>query len=142
MIDIDITMPIHIVNILILIAVMNAVLYRPIRNILQERLKKVAALEKDIQTFEKNTKLRIEEFDQKMAEARNKAKAEFESVKKETQAVGNEKLAGIKKDADAEKAQQIAAIEKQFSEAQQGLKEQLDGFANEMAAKILGRAVS
>ena len=142
MITIDMTMPIHIINMLLLIVVMNAVLYRPIRSIILERGKKVDSLEKEIETFEKNSQLQLEEFDKKLSEARGKAKEQMEAAKAEASAASSEKLGGIKKEADAEKATQLGQIGQQFSTAQQELKGQLDGFASDMAGKILGRSVS
>jgi len=124
-----------------LIVVMNAVLYKPIRSILIEREKKVASLETDIETFEKNSQLRIEEFDKKLADARKAAQSEFETVKSEAQAETNQKLAGVRKEADAEKADHLSQIEKQFVSAQDELKGQIDSFAGDMAGRILGRAV-
>jgi len=141
MITIDLTMPLHIINMLLLIVIMNAVLYRPIRSILLERDKKLTGLAKDIETFEKNSNLQLEEFNRKLAEARSKAKAEFESAKSEAMAASSEQLAGIRKEAETEKAGQLSTIHGQFTAAQQTLKGQLDSFAGEMANKILGRAV-
>ena len=141
MITIDLTMPIQIANILILIVIMNAVLYKPIRTILEERQKKVTAFDKDIDTFNKNATLRLEEFDQKIRDARSKAKAEMEGVRSAANAESNEKLTQVRKEVDAAKADQLSQIEKQFASAQQELQGQVDGFANEMAGKILGRAL-
>ena len=141
MITIDLTMPIQIANILILIVIMNAVLYKPIRTILEERQKKVAALDKDIDTFNKNAKLRLEEFDQKIMDARSKAKAEMDSMKNAANAEGNEKLAKVRKEVDAEKAGQLSQILDQVASAEQELKGQVAGFASDMASKILGRAL-
>lgn len=141
MIDIDITMPIQIVNILFLIVLMNIVLYKPIRSILEEREKKVVGMKTDIDNFNRNAKLRLEEFDAKIREARNKAKSEYESVRSAAQNVGAETLGQIRKEADAFKAEQLNLIAKEFAGAQQVLKGQVDGFANEMATKVLGRAV-
>jgi len=141
MITIDLTMPLHIINMLLLIVIMNAVLYRPIRSILLEREKKLSGLAKDIETFEKNSNLRLEEFNRKLAETRSKAKAEFETVKGAAMATSSEELAAVRKEAEAEKASQLGTINGQVSAAQQTLKGQLDTFAAEMANKILGRAV-
>jgi len=141
MITIDLTMPIEIANILILIVIMNAVLYKPIRTILEERQKKVTALDKDIDTFNKNAKLRLEEFDQKIMDARSKAKAEMDSIKNAANAESNEKLAKVRKDVEAEKAGQLSQIQGQVASAEQELKGQVTGFASDMASKILGRAL-
>jgi F-type H+-transporting ATPase subunit b len=142
MITVDLTMPLHILNILILIAVMNAVLYRPVRGILRKRKEEIATMENDIVNFEKNAKLRVEEFDQKLNEARNKAKEQFDGVKKEAQDISNVKVAEIRKASDAQKAEELGKIKEQFVSADTALKAELDGFASAMASKILGRAVS
>lgn len=141
MITIDLTMPLHIINMLLLIVIMNAVLYRPIRSILQERDKKLTGLAKDIETFEKNSNLRIEEFNRKLAEARGKAKSEFEAVKGAAMSESGDKLAAIRKTAEAEKADQLSKMQGEFTAARQALSGELETFAGEMANKILGRAV-
>ncbi len=141
MITIDLTMPIQIANIIILIVVMNVVLYKPIRTILEEREKRVSGLEKDVDEFNKNAKLRLEEFDAKLNDARSRAKVELDTVRGEAQAAGAEKLAEIRKEADGMKAENHAHIQEQFSKASEELKGQVKGFASEMAAKIIGRAI-
>lgn len=141
MITIDLTMPIQIANIIILIVIMNIVLYKPIRTILTEREKRISGLEKDVDEFNKNAKLRLEEFDAKLNGARSRAKTELDSVRGEAQAAGAEKLAEIRKGADAKKAESLAQIQDQFAKAGEELKGQVEGFASEMAAKIIGRAL-
>ena len=141
MITIDLTMPIQILNILIMIGVMNAVLYKPIRTILLEREKRVSTLEKDVEDFEENARLRLEEFDNKLNDARGKAKAELDRVRGEAQTAGSEKLAEIRKESDGKKAESLKQIQDEIAKAQTELKGQVEGFASEMAGKILGRAV-
>lgn len=141
MIDIDVTMPIQILNILFLIVVMNIVLYRPVRKILEERQNKITTLNKDIETFNKNAKLRLEDFDRKLSETRAKAKAEFEGLRSEAQASGSEVIAKVRKEAEDTKAGQFKELDAQFAAAQAELKGQIDTFANEMASKVLGRAL-
>jgi F-type H+-transporting ATPase subunit b len=141
MITIDITMVIQIINILVLIAVMNAVLYRPVRTILEKRQKKVADLEKDIDTFNKNAKLRLEEFDHKIREARARAKSEVDTLRGNAQTAGAQKLAEVRKDSDARKTEQLAQIEAQFGSVRQELQGQVEVFARQMASKVMGRAL-
>ena len=141
MITIDFTMPLQIANILILIVIMNIVLYKPIRTILAEREKRISGLEKDVDEFNKNAKLRLEEFDAKLNDARSRAKTELDTVRGETQAAGAEKLAEIRKEADAKKAESLSQIQEQFAKAGAELKGQVGGFASEITAKIIGRAL-
>ena len=141
MITIDITVLIQIINILILIVVMNAVLYRPVRTVLAKRKEKLAELAGAIETFKKNTELRKEEIKRKLNVARSKAKEEIDKAKAEAQASTSETLAQIRHEAMTGKTEQLNEIQKQFTDAQQQLTGQIDSFASEMAAKILGRSI-
>ncbi|OKY73833.1 MAG: hypothetical protein BM485_16285 [Desulfobulbaceae bacterium DB1] len=141
MITVDITMPIHILNILVLIVVLNAVLYRPVRKILAERKVKIANLNSDIDEFHKNAALRAEQFDQKLNDARRKAKQEFDTARNEAQAVGTETLQKIREASDKAKTDQLRTVAADVQAAEQALKGQIGGFATEMAGKILGRAL-
>ncbi|MFH1215416.1 MAG: ATP synthase F0 subunit B [Pseudomonadota bacterium] len=141
MITVDITMPIHILNILVLIVVLNAVLYRPVRKILAERKVKIANLNSDIDEFHKNAALRAEQFDQKLNDARRKAKSEFDTAKNEAQTAGAESLKKIRETSDKAKADQLRTVASDVQAAEQSLKGQIEGFATEMAGKVLGRAL-
>jgi len=141
MITVDITMPIHILNILFLIVVLNAVLYRPVRRILAERKQKIADLNNEVETFNKNAKLRAEEFDQKFRDARRKAKAEFDAARNEAQTAGADTVQRIRSEADKAKAAQMSTIAAEIKAADQALKGQVEVFATEMAGKVLGRAL-
>ncbi|MDA8164948.1 MAG: ATP synthase F0 subunit B [Desulfobacteraceae bacterium] len=141
MITIDVTMLIQIVNILVLIVIMNAILYRPVRTILEQRGRKIADLQKDIETYNKNAKLRLDEFDQKVREARSKAKAEMETLRGDAQASGADQVASVRKDYDAKKSEQFGQIQAQFASVRQELQGQIEGFAREMASKVMGRSL-
>ncbi len=141
MITIDLTMLIQIANMLLLIVVLNAVLYKPIRSIIEERQKKIGGLDEGIDQFKKNAVLRQDEFGQKMKDARIRAKKEYETARNAALAESTEKLAGIRKEVDVQKTGQLAEIEKQFAVAQAELQGQISGFASEMAGKVLGRAL-
>ncbi len=141
MITIDITMLIQIINILVLILALNVVLYKPVRTMLAKREERVSSLAKEIDTFHENAVLRQQEIDRKMQEARVKAKDELEESRGNAQAAGAEILAGIREEANAAKAEQQKKIQQQFSGARENLKGQVDGFASEIAGKILGRSV-
>ena len=141
MITIDITVLIQIINILILIVVLNAVLYKPVRTALSKRKEKLAELSDSIETFQKNAELRKEEINRKLNDARIKAKEEIDKAKGAAQASTAETLAEVRAETTAGKNSQLDEIQKQFADAQQQLSGQIEKFASEMAAKILGRSI-
>ena len=141
MITIDITVIIQIINILILIFVLNAVLYKPVRTVLAKRKEKLAELSNAIDTFKKNAELRKDEINRKLNDARSKAKEEIDKSKSAAQASTAETLAQVRQEVTAGKNDQLSEIQKQFTDAQQQLSGQIESFASEMAAKILGRSI-
>jgi F-type H+-transporting ATPase subunit b len=141
MITIDITVLIQIINILILIVVLNAVLYKPVRTVLTKRKEKLEELASSIENFKKNAELRREEISRKLNEARIKAKEEIEKARSAAQTSTAESLAQVRQEALANKTAQLDEIKKQFTDAQQQLSGQIDSFASDMAAKILGRSI-
>ena len=141
MITMDITLVIQIVNMVVLMFLLNGVLYKPVKKILKERSEKLQGMQNEISDFEKNARLRQEEVDAKMAKASGKAKDALDSARAEAQAAGDEKLAAIKAEADGSKDEKLAEIRSQVESARKELQAGLEGFATEMAGKILGRSL-
>jgi len=141
MITIDITMFIHIVNMIVLMIVLNAVLYKPVQSILAKRREKIESLQKDVEQFVQNARHRQQEVDKKMREASSRAKAALDGARAEAQAAGSEKLAAIRAEADGEKEKQMAEIHAQIDGAKKELRDNVSDFADEMAEKILGRSL-
>ncbi|MBU0673236.1 MAG: ATP synthase F0 subunit B [Proteobacteria bacterium] len=141
MITIDLTMWIQIANILIMIVIMNIVLYKPIRSILEEREKRIGSFEKDIEEFHKNAKLRLSEFEEKLNNARTRAKDELEQARSTAQSSGAETVGAIRKEVDTGKAASLSDLQTQIASARTELQGQVAGFAGSVAEKILGRGL-
>jgi F-type H+-transporting ATPase subunit b len=141
MITMDITLLIQIVNMVILMFLLNGVLYKPVKKILKERAERQQGMQGEISKFEKNARLRQQEVDEKMAKASGKAKAALDSTRAEAQSAGEQRLGAIKAEAEEGKNRQLAEIKAQIDSARAGLQANLDGFANDMASKILGRSL-
>ena len=141
MITMDITLVIQVLNMIVLMFLLNGVLYKPVKRILRERAEKQQGMQGEIAKFDKNARLRQQEVDEKMAKASGKAKAALDSARAEAQAAGDQKLGAIKAEAEASKNTQLDDIRAQIQTAKAGLQANLDGFANDMASKILGRSL-
>jgi F-type H+-transporting ATPase subunit b len=141
MVTIDITLLLQIMNMVILMFVLNAVLYKPVKRILRERSEKLQGMQTEISQFEKDAALRQQEVDAKMAQASGKAKAALDTARAEAQQVGDEKLAAIKAEAEVAKEAKLNELKAQVKVAKSSLHDGLDGFASAMASKILGRSL-
>ncbi len=141
MITTDITLFIQIVNMVVLMFLLNGVLYKPIKNILKERSERLRGMQENISKFEKNAKLRQDEVDAKMAKASGRAKTALDSARAEAQAAGDAKLKTIRSEADSAKEAKLAELRAQIESARTSLQSDLQGFAADMASKILGRSL-
>jgi F-type H+-transporting ATPase subunit b len=141
MISIDVTMVMHMINMVVLMFVLNAILYKPVLGILEKRAQKIESLNGDVAQFEQNARQRQAELDKKMREASNKAKKALDGARAQAQAVGAEKLAVIRKETDGVKAKQLADLKVQIETARKDLQLNTAGFAQAMAGKILGRSL-
>ena len=141
MITIDITLVIHIINMIVLMVVLNQILYKPVQSILQKRRDTLDSLGKDVEQFEQNARHRQKEVDKKIREASARAKEALDSARSEARAAGDEKIAAIRAEADGEKEKQLTEIRAQVEAARKELQEGAAGFAKEMAGKILGRSL-
>jgi F-type H+-transporting ATPase subunit b len=141
MISIDITLLIHIVNMIVLMFVLNVILYKPVLGILEKRTQKIAALGGDVAQFEQNARQRQAELDKKMREASNKAKSALDGARAQALAAGNEKLAAMRKESDSAKEKQLVDLRAQIDAARRDLQGNAAGFAQAMAGKILGRSL-
>jgi len=141
MITLDITLFIHIINMIVLMIVLNAILYKPVLGILEKRQEKLEALSNDVEQFEQNARHRQAEVDKKMREASTRAKKALDGARSEAQAAGAEKLAAIRQESDGEKEKQLADVKSQVEAARKELLDNVTGFARDMAGKILGRSL-
>jgi F-type H+-transporting ATPase subunit b len=141
MISIDVTLFMHIVNMVVLMLVLNAILYKPVLGILEKRAQKIDSLNGDVAQFEQNARQRQVELDKKMREASSKAKKALDGARAQAQAVGAEKLAVSRKESDGIKEKQLVDIRSQIEVARKELQGNAAGFAQAMAGKILGRSL-
>ena len=141
MISVDVTLLMHIVNMIVLMLVLNAILYKPVLGILEQRARKIESLNGDVAQFEQSARQRQAELDSKMREASGKAKKALDGARSQAQAAGSEKLATIRKESDSNKEKQLADLRAQIEVARKELQGNAVGFAQAMAGKILGRSL-
>ncbi|MBM9537254.1 ATP synthase F0 subunit B [Desulfobulbus alkaliphilus] len=141
MISIDITMVMHIINMIVLMFVLNAILYKPILGILEQRAEKIETLDDEVAEFEQRARQRQAELDAKIREASSKAKKALDGARAQAQAAGAEKLAVIRQESDTFKEQQMQDLRSQIEVASKELQKNAAGFAQAMAGKILGRSL-
>jgi len=141
MLKIDLTLLIQVINMIVLMILLNRVLYQPVRRILRKRAEHLHSLETEISRFDKDARDRQDAVNTQMAQAAIQAKATIDRGRSEAQADASQRLDVQKKAAQAEKEKQTVVIREQMLAAKQTLEADLQGFATQMASKILGRSL-
>jgi F-type H+-transporting ATPase subunit b len=142
MISVDSSILIQIVNFVVLIFILNAIFYKPIRNILRERRKKIQGYEEGIQALHGEAAEGEQAFQTKVGEAKTKGFQEKETLVQAGQEEERRLLDEINQKAQADLEAVRAQIAKDAEDARRSLKGQTEAFAGAIAEKILGRAVS
>lgn len=138
----DWTLIVQIVNFIVLIMVLNAVLYKPIRNILIERQKTVNQFEKDIDTLQEGAAENDQTFQSTISEAKAKGLGEKEAMKEAGEEEEKRLINELQEKAQADLEEVRAQIAKDAGAAREKLKAQAEAFSVSIAEKILGRSVS
>ncbi len=137
----DYTLFIQIANFLLLLVVLNAILYRPIRRILRNRREEMDAFQKKIQDFEGRFAGYTEKLHAGSVEARKEGLKAKEDLKKS----GQEEEKQALREAASKASGKIGEARKEMEEKLRGVRLSLENemavFSKELAEKVLGRSL-
>jgi F-type H+-transporting ATPase subunit b len=137
----DWTFLLQMANFLILMWILNVILYKPIRNVLIQRKNKVSGLEESILASEKDVKDKEEAFMVGIRDARAKGLKQKEMLIAEASEEEKQIIARINEKAQANLAEVRGQISQEALAARDSLMHEIDGFAETIGQKILGRAI-
>jgi F-type H+-transporting ATPase subunit b len=140
-IELDGTLLLQFFNFMILMAVLNALLFKPLRAALQARRETIEGSKAKVQDIDEQVQAQIGRYEAQLQEARQKG-AQERSVLRKTGQEEEVKILGEANRNAAEKLQAITAqIQDEADSARQALRNETEGLAKEIAGKVLGRAV-
>ena len=137
----DYTLFMQIANFLVLLVLLNAILYRPIRRVLTNRREEMDAFQNKIQDLEGKFTSYTKKIQEETAEARKAGLKEKESLKKN----GQEEEKQMLREASSEASGKIGDARKEMEENLKGVRLSLERemalFSKEIAQKVLGRSL-
>ncbi len=137
MLDLNITILIQMVNFFIALYVLNSLLIRPIRAILQERRDKVNGLTGDAEAFEREAQERLAAYEAELMRARN----EGTSLRDEARLDATKTQQEIVKSATAKAQEELAKVQEELRlEAEAtlaALRKQVSSLADQLATKVM-----
>lgn len=136
MIELNITFFIQLANFLIVLAVLNPLLIKPIRNIIKERKEAAAALLGESEGFFQSADNKLTQYESALAAAREEALASREKVRGEAIAAGDNITTRANQEAQASLKAARESIEAQTATAFAALREEIDPLAKQIIAKV------
>ena len=141
MIKLDWTLILQFANFVILMAVLNALLYKPLRAALQARKATIEGSKAKVQDIDEQVQAQIARYEAQLQEARQQGEQERATLRKAAQ----EEEGRILGDANQKAAVTLQSIKDQVQEeagaARQALRNETEVLAKEIAGKVLGRAI-
>ncbi len=141
MIEINWTILLQIANFLILMAVLNVLLYRPLREVINRRKETVEGGHKTARDLELQIKEKMARYEQQLQEAKSQGASEKAALR---QAAARDE-AEILGQAHGQAAEKLEKIKQQVAveadQARGALKKEAKSLAADIASKILGRAL-
>jgi F-type H+-transporting ATPase subunit b len=141
MINIDQSLIYQIINVLLLMLILNFILYKPIRNILKQRAEKVTGLASEAQKAHSDMTQKEQDYQNRLQQARKEGFEQKNLFKIEGQEEEKKLLQQANLKIEAELAQNRQKITGQVEEARKKLSGEVASFSQEIAQKILGRAI-
>jgi F-type H+-transporting ATPase subunit b len=141
MINIDQSLIYQIINFLLLMLILNALLYKPIRTILKQRAEKVAGLTSEAQKAQADMIQKEQDYQNRLQQARKEGFEQKNLFKLEGQDEEKRLLLQANQKIEAELTQNRQKIAQQVEEARIKLSGEVASFSQEIAQKILGRKI-
>ncbi len=141
MIKLDWTLFLQFVNFMILMAVLNALLFKPLRAALQARRESIEGSRAKVQDIDEQVQAQIARYEAQLQEARLQGAQERSTLRK----AGQEEEARILGEANRTAAEKLQTIKEQIQQeadaARRALRNETEALAKEIVRKVLGRAV-
>lgn len=141
MITLDWTLLLQFANFMILLAVLNVLLFKPLRNVLAARK---ATIDGDLATarsLDEQIRAQVADYEAKLQEARLRGGQERAALRQAAQ-VEEARLLGA---ANEKASQRLQSLKEQIAgeadQARQGLRGESEALARDIAGKVLGRTV-
>jgi len=141
-ITIDKALLIQLVNFVLLIFILNMLLFKPIREAIKKRERKIQSDQDEIAKLQTEAEDRLKQFQVAIEEAKKEGLARKEALRKAATEEERGLLAKVHSEVEEELTKVKTEITKEMQETREKLKEEIKVFALDIAEKILGRPLS
>ena len=138
--DLDATLPLMAIQFLILMAVLNAIFYKPLGKAIDERDAYVRDTKANAQERLAKAEKLATEYEQSLADTRKQARSVIEQAQADAQQIASQKQAEAQQEATAQREQVQKELDEQKAAAMSQLEQKVDSLSDQILGKLLGSA--
>jgi F-type H+-transporting ATPase subunit b len=139
MLSIDFSVFIQIANFLILLLLLNAILFRPVRSIMGQRNREMDDLKNAAATLQSKAAEHTKALEEGLVSARKQGFGEKEGLRAEALGLEKKMYQDATASAGGKMAEARKRTEEKVKEIRRSLEEEIGLFSRELAEKVLGR---
>lgn len=141
MVDINISLLYQLINFIVLLVALNFILYRPVLAIMRERQQTIGGAFSDAKTAQEKMNSLLEQYNTSLAEAKQKATTAYNTMYQQGLDAQRDMISAERAKASELLDKARAEITSASSAAKADLKKEAEKLAQDISAKLLGRAV-
>ena len=126
-------------NFLLLLVILNAILYKPILRIFEERKSSTTGFLEEAKAMDKDKDKLMAQIDAKLSDARSSAKSIFESLSEEGKAAQKKAVGSAQNESVEINKKTRADIEAATDQARASLKGDIESFSKKIVEKLVGK---
>ncbi len=138
MFDFDATMPLMALQFLLFTALLNAVFYKPLTKVLDERDEYIRNNSSDARERLAKAESIVAEYEKQIAAARRESQALIQQAQADARDINAQKIAEAQKEVQSQKEAAAKEIQEQKVSAMSNLEQQVDSLSRQILEKILG----
>jgi F-type H+-transporting ATPase subunit b len=141
MVDINISLLYQLINFIVLLIALNFILYKPVLAIMRERQQTIGGAFSDAKTAQEKMNSLLEQYNTSLADAKQKATSAYNTMYQQGLDSQRDTIAAERAKASELLDKARAEIASASSSAKADLKKEAEKLAQDISAKLLGRAV-
>ncbi len=141
MIDINVSLLFQLVNFIVLLIALNFILFKPIRQIMQEREQGISSSFGDAKAAQERTQSLLEQYNAAVAEAKQKAATTYNTIYQQGLDTQRDMISAERTKAGVILDKARTEIVSSANTARTDLKKEAERLSQEITSKLLGRAV-
>jgi F-type H+-transporting ATPase subunit b len=140
MFDFDATLPLMAVQFLLLVAILNAVFYKPLMKAIDDRNDYIRQNQVEAQERLSKAQNLARQYEQELAETRKQSQALVATAQADAQKIVAQKVAEAQEQARLQREQAQKELDQQKQEALSSLEQEVDSLSHQILQKLLGSA--